>query len=268
MRNYLFISALFLACLSSPFYSNADIGSDCRDAIANLEFTSPEKALRQDLLSGKWTLNTACEQKILDFHSFGLVDIYTIEQNKSTEVQSYVWRTITKSYRPVLMIMDPGTHEAVYYEAEQLCEGIILNSKELESSQLLEFNPTLSEGELNKIKENITGDWKTDIDHSVMVHYIFRQDGSYTRFLGNSENKITEHGFWNISDDGRYLVFKITDDKKVEGVFKTIYAKIVENSAGKLSLEQPICIAGMESVFKTNSKVHSYKRIMPIITTP
>lgn len=75
------------------------------------------------------------------------------------------------------------------------------------------------------------------------LKYHFRQDGTYTRTLGDVEMQIEETGTWEISDDGKQLLMR--SRSQCDGTVFTISATIKHLSMDELVLEQTMCVAGV-----------------------
>lgn len=258
MKNYLLITAIFLLGISNPITANviSEISTDCN------KYDSTPERLDQDLVDGNWIVLRNNQKEKFDFHAMGLVDVIPFATNEGLN-KSYIWRVENKDSDQILVITNPGNHEESFYLVKGHCNGIQLNKIDSDESLILEFNTGLPKEEISKIKNNIVGDWITNVDQNVIVHFLFREDGSYTRFLGNNDSKIIEHGFWNVSEDGDYLVFEVTDNKTKTGVFKTKFAKLIPTNNGKLNIKSSLSVAGLESVFEAKEQVYSFNRITP-----
>jgi len=147
----------------------------------------------------------------------------------------------------------------------QNCEGIILTNIISTDVSVLHYQPLTNPVKVNLMKANLVGDW-TSISLAgpgapqVTLRYQMNAGGSYTRLLGLGQKEIPEHGVWEISKDGQFILFHAgklgTPDKCVE----TKVVRIAYVDGHTLQLEPASNQRDLGQFLRKNEKGFSFIR--------
>lgn len=272
---------LFSLLLSIPMMADAHgPESNCREWLMPGDWASEKARLAADLTSGVWQMQTSRLAGALGqmvFHEFGVADeILTTADGRMT-FDRLNWSVEEYNGAPFLVVT--YTREAKgrtnLYRMTPTCEGIDLtDAASLEKIRLLHRGE--NRREVAAMALHLTGTWTSrdypfDIArsmddcgtfepiHGAFLQYAFRANGTFVREWGNAGVTMREQGFWDITADGAYLLFHVTDQGGQQ-VERTDVARIQEMADGNVVLQQELHSADSNETFCTQVKTFSFQR--------
>lgn len=247
---------LIIVFFSSNLLAISSLGDGekkCRLDVTNNDVTlSIEQQLNIDLLSGVWTTNTFYAKDLksstsLQFAPNGIVGTLTETDENITSYSHRIWNLeMINPLTPVLVLTDLKTNQENMYQITRHCDGLdLLHVKTGEKTQLLYHDKQKTKALTTTIK-TLTGDWKCMMlpnspiakrkkINSAFYQYKLHKDGTIEKTLdAKNMTAIVQHGFWQVSPDGQYLLMHFEQD----GQFKTSVAKINHLAFDELVLGQ------------------------------
>lgn len=209
-------SATIAACLALSVILSASnfplsTGSKCREFVpampGHLENTA--LAIYQDLLNGIWTQGDNLTYhfmengQLLQFHADG-------------SVESFFWWVETLGSLPLLVTHNATGHENKWL-VEQTCEGVLLKDIFGKNNLPLDYQPLALGPKTISTKNLLVGEWTNvtafETEQGVQtalgnyLNYRFHDNGTYLCSFGDQNKDQVHKGLWEISKDGKYLLF-------------------------------------------------------------
>lgn len=258
----------------------------CRQ-LATIEGAGLAEAVKLDLLNGFWTeilttgaveTSKSLNRVIYQFNENGLVDMIREREGCETTIQTNRWTVASYGSQSFLFIDKPNASGQVMYQLEQTCEGVTLTNTSSAIKVKLGFKPKKKAEMLSQVRSTLMGNWKSitypfdltkDLNtcgtfepmQDAYLSYRFAPDGSYVRTMGTSKLEIKEYGYWELSDDGNYIVFHVCASKNPESAVRTYLAEIAHLNTGEMVMKQALHGAGdFESLFCTQAKTFFLNR--------
>ncbi|MEO1517756.1 MAG: hypothetical protein AAFV95_22225 [Bacteroidota bacterium] len=289
MRINLFTVFLVLLLSSELFAGNGIRKSSCRLSLFQSEDMPLQLRVENDLLNGVWVEDfdednvVTRMERIFQFRDFGIMEEVAIYDDGNTIHRQHFWKLDIRDGRIYLDIADDNLMEVMLYEVEQTCEGIILTDLSTGQPSYFEYSEKQPDIYVTALFHNFVGHWnvaaypyeiKTAAQEDAncgtetpmpgaYLELNFKSDGTYTKWMGSEEAESVERGFWEISDDGQYLVFHVSKEGTPESVYTTQYARIKDVRTGKFYLEHSLTTSDVEGLFCTDFKTFSFQRAFP-----
>ena len=256
----LFSNSLLFAT-ESPDFKSLDTRVHATKTALNLNDT---QLVSGYLTSGIWTtINMNSGKLIFQFNESGLVDIISVDEEtgKSAYKKSF-WQINELIGKPILEMIDTETGIESLYVLTQTWEGILLDEVSTDEKISLFFAPLASPSEFNLLKSNLVGEW-TSISYpfdladfvpkdDIMGAFLtlkFKSNGVFSCIYGNDNKKIEEAGKWQISKDGKYVIFQL----ETQGICQTKVALLKQVDDHLLEMMQVLPIA--EPCTTTNARL-------------
>ena len=277
--------ALAISCQAFSGVPTTEDG--CRLTLNQPDWISKELRVEQDLLEGVWIedlddFDVATKmERIFQFRDFGVLDEIAIFDDGNTSYHHHLWDVVSIDGRVYLDIIDNNLDDQLRYEVEQNCEGLVLTDVVTQDIIFLNYSGKQPDFFVVALFHNFVGDWMhtvypfelkgahaeacgTSMEmEGAYLRYQFREDGSYTKEMGNAEIKSIEQGFWEVSKDGQYLVFYVSKDGRPETVYTSQYARILDARLGKFRIEHSMTTSDVDGLFCTAPKAFSFERFHP-----
>jgi len=264
--------ALLLA-LTTPMLSSEIPVGNCRE-IENLEdeTLSISELARIDLLQGIWVKkdNHLHSEMIFHFIETGSVDIiFNTKDGQSTYSHAH-WE-IEEHDDQAFLIWKEHNEKDRLLKIKQTCDGLILTNVMNDKAYNLTYFPKEKNSKLDYLRNSLYGNWingnypfdiakdESDCGSFVPIEgafftFQFNKDGTYSKKWGSKVVEFSESGTWEISADGKYVLFQAeSEDGKHEST-KTYLAKIKMIDMDMLVFEQTLESPGFEDVFCTKRK--------------
>lgn len=282
-----FIALLTLPPLTQTFADNYSPEERCREIIKVAE-QSPDvvSKVKADLISGKWMV----EQKLLGtsqmqssntslyFYDYGMADLVSMHPQNSIQLITYLWRVEKFGEEAFLVLTSKEGRSEKLFKVEQTCKGINLTNAVNGDKTSMVFQRIKEAAELNDIRYNLTGSWDcmtypfditTDTEtcgtfekmDGAYLAYQLNEDGTYTKNLGTTHMDVEENGFWEVSEDGKYIIFHAAKRGNAEEVFATYVAEVSHLNYGEMVLKQALHGTGdFDTLFCTDIKTFFFNK--------
>ena len=235
----------------------------------------------EDLLSGIWTSNTLMgsgESQTLLFDKSGSVMILSSSFDNGISVNQKNWKVMDFDGKAFLVMSDTHKSKEELFQLNQTCEGIELVN--VATGKVLKFNYNAINLENDKtiLAKQLVGKWEStnypfeiaknfnQCGSFVPVNGAFfglelKEDGSFKRTFGGELQKYSQTGTWEVSKDGKYLVFKTTHQNGIKLKSQSLDGMEIERFNGnKLHAKAALSTKDNSTVFCTNTKTFSFTR--------
>ncbi len=273
--------ALMMFLVATTFAGTPEL--DCREAYTNNPDLSQKARVATDLVEGTWKIhwqNGQGKTGQIIFHEFGAAD--QILKNSDGTYMFHQSQWTLEEYNNALFLVIShleGENRTNMYRVFQTCDGIDLT--DIGSLERLSFKFAGKKGNapVDYMSQNLTGEWISNgyaFDHATdmedcgtfqpmkdaFLQYSFRGDGTYARALGNRGMTIRESGFWDITEDGRFLLMHVKD---VSGnqILRTDVAELAQMQDGSFAIRQALVNKDKNDLFCTNLKEFGFTRWTP-----
>ncbi|MCB0663445.1 MAG: hypothetical protein KDC24_11940 [Saprospiraceae bacterium] len=282
-----FIALLTLSSFTQSFAGNYSPEERCRE-ILKVPTISPDVVsnVKADLISGKWMV----EQELLGssqfqssntnlyFYNYGMADLVSTDPQTGIQLITYLWRVEKFGEEPFLVLTSKEGRSEKLFKVEQTCKGINLTNAVSGEKTTMVFQKIKEEKELNGIKFNLTGSWDCmtypfDITtntetcgtfekmEGAYLKYEMKEDGTYTKNLGTDQMDVEEKGFWEVSEDGQYIIFHAAKRGNAEEIFATYVAQVSHLNYGEMVLKQALHGTGeFDTLFCTDIKTFFFNK--------
>jgi hypothetical protein len=282
-----FIALLTLSPLSQNFADNYSPEERCREIIKVAEM-SPDVVsnVKADLVSGKWIV----EQELLGtsqfqssntslyFYNYGMADLLSTDSENGIQLITYLWRIEKFGEEPFLVLTSKEDRSEKLFKVEQTCKGINLTNAVSGDKTSMVFQKIKEASELNDIRFNLTGSWDcltypfditSDTEtcgtfekmNGAFLSYELNEDGTYSKKLGTTHMEVEEKGFWEVSEDGKYIIFHAAKRGNAEEVFATYVAEVSHLNYGEMVLKQALHGTGdFDTLFCTDIKTFFFNK--------
>jgi hypothetical protein len=261
MKNAMFLALLLL--LQVPLLaSGGEISAEdrCRtDFFSFPDDWSAAQRMKADLTSGLWAEEylSSDAKTLFQFHDYGLVDILRFDEIGEADFSVSMWRIETFDGAPFLVLSNSSRSEEKLYKLEATCRGMSLTDVLNFEKKHLAFKPNTSSKKVARIQMLLKGEWTNatyPFDSSenyldcpgyqeiegAFIEYEFSADGTYRRTYGSKQIKLEETGYFEVSNNGDYLIFHALEGDNPEDVYATTVVELKYLSAGEMVLHQPI----------------------------
>jgi hypothetical protein len=270
--------ALISSLLANP---NTSINR-CRIELMDKDtYTSIVTRNEEDLLSGIWTSSTMIgseETQTLLFDKSGSMMVLSSTFDKGITVYQKSWRVMDYDGKAFLVISETNKSKEELYQLTQTCEGIELMNVANGKQFRYNYSSIGQKTDRNQLSKELVGTWSSsnypfEIAQNVNQCGSFipvqgayfsielNKDGSYTKTFGSDLQKYTQSGKWEISKDGKFVIFKTNNinGKKLKNT--QLEAMEIERYNGnKLHAKGAIATKDNTTLFCTNTKTFSFTR--------
>lgn len=270
--------ALISSLLANP---NTSINR-CRIELMDKDtYTSIVTRNEEDLLSGIWTSSTmigAEETQTLLFDKSGSMMVLSSTFDKGITVNQKSWRVMDYDGKAFLVISETNKSKEELYQLTQTCEGIELMNVANGKQFRYNYSSIGQKTDRNQLSKELVGTWSSstypfEIAQNVTQCGSFipvqgayfsielNKDGSYTKTFGSDLQKYIQSGKWEISKDGKFVIFKTNNinGKKLKNT--QLEAMEIERYNGnKLHAKGAIVTKDNTTLFCTNTKTFSFTR--------
>jgi len=285
MKNYLLIVITFVLALNlNANTTPTKTTSNCRLDQGDLTlFNAPTKFVEKDLLHGIWTKELknettgSTEKYIYQFNDFGVLDVISNDVEGNIKSEKSFWSIQEFNNSAFLVLTDMNTMKDKLYQIEPTCDGMVLTDIAGNKSTELDYHASKTTSELNRIRAMITGKWVStvypyDLTTNVATYgtfekmenaflkYQFKKDGTYVKLFGSEMVEVLERGFWEISKDGKYILFYASEDGTTDKIHATEFAKIVTVDKKTLRIEFAHRTVEFSELFNTSLKEFSFNK--------
>ena len=256
---------------------------DCRDAYTNSPDLNQKASVAKDLIESNWLVSHytgKAEDSRIIFHDFGAVDQIISKEDGTYSFSRSQW-TLEEYNNALFLVIShlDGDQQTNMYRVSQTCNGMDLT--DIGSLQRLSFihQGKKQEQKIALMSQEMTGEWISvgyafdraeAMDdcgtfqpmNGAFLQFSFRGDGTYARSLGNSGIALRESGFWDITDDGKFLLLHILDlhGNRIE---RTDVAEIDYLENGSFTLTQALVNREKNDMFCTELKEIGFRRWTP-----
>lgn len=279
MKQMMLTTLMMMVMTWTAFAGNPEL--NCRDAFVQSTDISQKARISADLIGGIWQIESTAEGTIgeIIFHEFGVADEILPDEEGGKTLKQVQWTLEEYNNAIFLVISHRGdAHQTNLYRLAQTCEGMDLTDVgSLRRLQLRYEGKKLAS--IKNLSQYLTGEWITDtypfdLTNSVddcgtfkpmddaFLQMSFRMDGTYARSIGNRGYTLRETGFWDIADDGRYLLMHVQNPQGT-GIVRTDVAEITQAGDGSFHLRQALKNAQGDDLFCTKVKETGYQRWNP-----
>ena len=279
MRKIILVTFFILMMVSALFTSVSamDYIEKCRLNEQFVELGTLKEQVEYDLQNGMWTIDYENGSHQLQFHEYGLVDVYATNQNGHISHYSKLWRVEEFSGSAFLVLTSQFKGIEQLYKVQATCEGLILSDMAKEGNELTVRHEDEKEAEyITGLYNLLIGEWVSttypfDIltdggfcgtqekMEGVELNLQFESDGTYEMHLDDAANAYLEQGIWNISKDGAYILFHVTKNSNPESTTTTRMAKLSWLEDGMIGMEQSL-ISEKSAAFCTKWKSFSFAK--------
>lgn len=277
MKNLL-LSFLLLLCTSvlAETASQSAFDGNCRPFITSAPHdTAPLEFLEMDMLHGIWQSKLALSNMeiIYHFNPLGRLEQTVIYADGHAATITQEWELEDQEGIIFLTIKDRDLGESISYAVEQSCEGLILTDANSFEETILYYRPKVANALLENFRHRLNGHWQhqgypfdnaDESEHTgtpepmaeAFLDYNFNLDGTFIRWMGNSNRVLEERGFWELSADGNYLVLHFSKDGAVEEIYTSQFVKLYHLDGTQMQIEQTLTTVGKaEQLFGTQQKM-------------
>ncbi len=270
--------ALISSLLANP---NTSINR-CRIEMMDKDtYTSMVNKNEEDLLSGIWTSSALMgseETQTLLFDKSGSMLVLSTTFDQGITVNQKNWRVMDFDGKPFLVISEMNKSKEELYQLTPTCDGIELMN--VASGKQLKYNYTsiAQKGDRNQLTKDLIGKWESTNypfeiakDFSQCGSFVpvqgayfsieLNKDGSFTKTFGSDLQKYTQAGKWEISKDGKFVIFKTNNinGKKIKTT-QLEGMEIERYNGNKLHAKGAIATKDNTTLFCTNTKTFSFTR--------
>jgi hypothetical protein len=260
---------LFLTLSVIADGAKGDTAQRCRNEVTNFDTgLSLIQRVEKDLLHGIWTDEAkAGSKQVYQFNNYGLVDIFTTDQFDRVSYSCQQWRVEKAGTQQAYLVLTAAQNGSEQWmRVETTCEGMVLTDESIYSEVFLMHSPKTAAKKMQEAKFLLRGEWynatypyhivgeyntcdETRKVPGAFLNYSFQKDGSYTKTYGTPSVKKTETGYYEISNDGQYVIFHSTAEGNPEQVVRSTVARISSMTMGELVLEQAVQLSGYSEFF-------------------
>lgn len=277
----MFLFTLMMVLQSFTFAGTPE--ADCRDAYTNSPELNQKSSVSNDLIESIWLINRNDEKQTSNriiFHDFGAADQIILDENGTYTYHRSQW-TLEEYNNALFLVIShlDGESRTNMYRVFQTCNGIDLT--DIGSLERLSFihQGKKKDYQIDLMSQQMTGEWLSssyafDIATSMedcgtfqpmkdaFLQYSFKGDGTFARSLGNRGVTMRETGFWDITEDGRFLLMHILDDQGSQ-IERTDVAEITYTEDGRFTLQQALVNKQKNDMFCTGLKEFGFHRWTP-----
>ena len=235
----------------------------------------------EDLLSGIWTSNTLMgsgESQTLLFDKSGIVMILSSSFDNGISVSQKNWKVMDFDGKAFLVMSEISKSKEELYQLNQTCEGIELVNVATGKVLKFNYNAINIENDKTKLAKQLVGKWEStnypfeiaknfnQCGSFIPVNGAFfsielKEDGSFKRTFGGELQKYNQTGTWEVSKDGKYLVFKTTHQNGIKLKSHSLDGMEIERFNGnKLHAKAALSTKDNTTIFCTNTKTFSFTR--------
>ncbi|MEM1218460.1 MAG: hypothetical protein AAGH79_06090 [Bacteroidota bacterium] len=254
------ISTVLLS-LAVSFTALANIETtenNCRDGVTKFDRSlSVSDRYRTDLETGVWSEETQYAHAgnlVYQFQPYGVVDILEFDKAGNAEYRSCLWRVEEYNKTPFLILSNQRLGDEEMFKLAATCNGLILTDVTSYEEIYLDFSPKKTDIRLNLKQADLVGNWssatipfdlngaasKMAHNQGLFLEYEFLPNGTYVKNFGNQTEIQTETGYYEISQDGQFILFFVAEDKQIASTEYTYLARIKYLAPGELVLEQAV----------------------------
>jgi|GEM_PF-3834843 len=272
-----------------PFVFSASLPADslpesalakCRNEVTNFKvsLTAAER-VKLDLLNGVWTTEEP-EKGIsmqIQFNETGSADVIAFEQKGGVNFGIAFWEVEEFQGEAILLWTAKESQKTNVLRVQQICEGILLEDVLTQKQRYLTFHPLRKNKELSLLKTSLSGNWTSatypfDIDGAdyelgttelmagAFLEYKIEPDGTYQKSYGNKSIRVLETGTWELSKDGKYVLFHQIEEGSTEKMKATGVAKILHFDGDELVLENSLNSSKYDGLFSTERRAFAFVR--------
>ncbi len=277
----MFLFTLMMFMVATTFAGTPEL--DCREAYTSSPELSQKKRVAADLVESIWQINWQQGHgktgKII-FHEFGAADQILPDGEGAYTYHQSQW-TLEEYNNALFLVIShlDGDKRTNMYRVFQTCDGIDLT--DIGSLERLSFKFVGKKGnaQVDYMTQNLTGEWissgyafdqATTMEdcgtfqemQDAFLQYSFKADGTYARSLGNRGMTIRETGFWDITEDGRFLLMHVKDPSGTQ-ILRTDVTEVMQMEDGSFTLRQALHNRDKNDLFCTNLKEFGFTRWNP-----
>ena len=249
---------LSLAVVFSAFANNETTENKCREGVTKFDRSlSVSERYKADLETGVWSDETQYARNgnfVYQFQPYGVVDILEFDREGNVTYESSLWRVEEYNNTPFLILSDQRLGTEEMFKLAATCNGLILTDVTSFEEIYLDFSPRKTDIRLNLKQADLVGTWDcatipfdlngaaSQLSHSrgSFLSYEFLPNGTYMKNYGNQTEILTETGYYEISQDGQYILFFVAEDHEIGKTDYTYVAKIKFLRPGEMVLEQAV----------------------------
>jgi hypothetical protein len=244
------------------------------------------ETVKSDLISGKWVLeneffgltNSKSTKTAFYFYNYGMADLVNFDTENGIQLNSYLWRIEKYGKEAFLVLTSKEEMSEKLFKVNQNCTGIELTNAINGDRVTLVYKRIMEKDAIKSIKTSLSGNWDCmtypfDITRNsetcgtfeqmdgAYLKYKFNPDGTYTKNLGTSHLDIEEQGFWEVSEDGQYIIFHAAKRGNANEVFATYVAEVSHLNYGEMVLKQALHGNGeFDTLFCTQIKTFFFNK--------
>jgi len=283
MKNLLLLFAFIFSISNSHagLTSTSLIEGKCRPALVHaIDCLSQKEKIQADLINGVW-LHELIEdtervslKEVYEFEELGQLKRTVIFDNGHSETTNHLWRIEEVEDKAFLVIFDSELGEEVYYEVTQNCEGVLLKDIVNYEMTFLSFHREVNYSEIENIRLRIAGHWQCSNEtfdpkdasvklEDTFLNYDFDLNGQFTRIMGDADQKLEESGFWQVSNDGDFLLLKFSKTDSPSDIYTTQYIRLEKVGVNKLEIEQTLTTVGaFASIYCSKQKTFLLNKVL------
>ena len=176
--------------------------------------------IRLDLTSGVWMTDDICQKSnvSIQFNQKGNANfIFEAKENTRPDFLQYSWELEKIGSMYFLIWSEEQCQKESMFKIEQTCEGILLTDPATDSEICLKKMPKIADNKMDFLRMSLIGNWENASYPFVgsgkkkmknaFFHYQFNANGTYLIEFGNRKRTFSENGNWEISRDGKYVLF-------------------------------------------------------------
>ena len=243
---------IILLAVTSASFALHPVSADpetlaCRSYVIDLhlQLTSSQIA-HFDLTHGIWQEDDRYGgQRTYQFNDDGLADILETSANGRATYHNAQWSVKAFDDLVVLTMKERDDYRERLFNLERTCEGVVLTGlTNMESFNLI-YQPLAGQKKLNRLKKSLVGEWTNvtltkNAIKGALKTIKFRSDGTFLMEREGVFQPEKEQGVWEISKDGKYLLFYVAEGLEQDGLQETVVVKINSVDDHSLELVQPV----------------------------
>ena len=229
----------------------------CRNAVTNfpVDYNIAER-VEWDLLRGIWTLTDTknATETVFLFNTYGVTDIIETQADGSTDYSNSLWRVESYNGYAFLVLNEQPMSKDLLYRVDVTCKGITLTDVISNERMVLNHQPKKPDYKVNLQKANMIGDWDcvsypftaaqqlqsfgtASRMPGAFLKYEFNPNGTYKKSVGNDSEVHVEEGHFEVSKDGKFLIFFAANKGEMEDVVHTTIAHVKYMDTAEMVLE-------------------------------
>lgn len=273
----LFVSLFYFSLPLHADQAAVEVVNECRlEAFEFPSYFTAADRLEADLLQGLWAVgDQGSQNRVYQFHAYGLVDIISESPDGRLSVESLLWKVEQRSGDVALVLTDAAFNEQVI-SMKATCDGLRASGMDSLGDLELVLRPSISVKDLDRLECSLVGEWSSvsfpsDLANAVgcnnldprsgitSMQFQFRKNGSYTKICETPSARLEESGFYEITPDGQYIIFYASGQSgNPAETYDASVVRIQHLTIGEMVLEQPVDAFGYAGIQHTAVRSIAY----------